>query len=119
MKLKELTDLKVAKFVGVTNRTLQNWKRPPKNNAFLPFGKHNLYKGARLATYLLMYKEGEEETEEIYNNLENMLLSADKIEKLVELISINCKSKYLEDLKKEASFLKEKLEGLQKLTDLI
>jgi hypothetical protein len=121
MKLKKLTDLKVAKFNGITSRTLQNWKKPLKvgNVKYhLYAGKHNLYIGAKLVTYLLAYKENENETEEQNNNLENLLLSVEKVEKLVEIIKTECKSKYLEDLAEEIKFLKEKLEDLEKITKL-
>ena len=121
MKLKELTDLKVAEFCGVTNRTLQYWKKPQEINGVKfhpPIGKHNLYIGARLATYLLMSKELEDGTEEINNNLENMLLSIEKAEKLINVIKTECKSKYLQDLEEEIKFLKEKMQDLEELSRL-
>jgi hypothetical protein len=119
MILKELTDLKIAEFTGVTNRTLQNWKKPQEVSGakyYPPTGRHNLYIGAKLSTYLA-YKENEEEVES-NNNLENMLLSVEKAKKLVEVIKTECKSKYLEDLAKEINFLKEKLKDLKEITKL-
>ncbi|GAX87364.1 hypothetical protein LNAT_P0659 [Lebetimonas natsushimae] len=120
MQLKEITDTKIANFVDVTTRTLQNWKKPQEVSRvkfYPPTGKHNLYIGAKLTTYLLAYKENEE-TEELNNNLEDMLLSIEKAEKLVEIIKAECKSKYLDDLTNEIKFLKEKVEDLDKISKL-
>jgi len=127
MKIKELTDLKIASFVGVTNRTLQNWKKPTKIigdiKIYAPAGKHNLYKGAKLATYLLDYKQylGTDEDIEVSepsNNLEKMLQSINTISNLIEIVENNCNNKYIKDLKEEVEELKNKLEDLQKLTIL-
>lgn len=122
MELKDINDLKVAEFTGVTNRTLQNWKKP-KNiegvKIFSTYGKHNLYRGAKLATYLLALKKNEEETIEEENNLTLMSESIEKIIKIIDILRLECKSKYLEDLKEEAEFLKEKIKDLENLTNLL
>ena len=113
----ELTDLKVADFTGVTTRTLQNWKKPKEENGiryYPPVGKHNLYIGARLATYLL---HNDTDTKP-NNNLEDLVLSVSKLKDLANLVEKECNSKYIKDLKEEINFITEKIKDVERLTFL-
>ena len=127
LELKEITDKKIMEFTDTSDRTLRNWKKPTQiigdTKIYAPVGKHNLYKGAKLATYLLDYKQyldtDEEdnpiEVSEPLNNLESMLQSINTISNLTEIVENNCNNKYIKDLKEEVEELKNKLEDLQKL----
>ena len=114
----KLTDLKIANFVGVTNKSLQNWKKPITEingtKFYPPTGRHNLYIGARLSTYLLSSND-----EELNNNLDNLVLSVNKLEDLINLVEKECKnSKYIKDLKEEISYINEKIKEIEQLTFL-
>ncbi len=72
MTNKKLEKNEVAKFCGVTSETLRNWGKTQVQEGikfYPPFGRHNLLKGAYLATYLYKYAESEEGAEH-YNNAE-------------------------------------------------
>ena len=115
MKPKELTDLKIADFVNVTNRTLQNWKRPKEKNGvkyYTPTGKHNLYIGARLVTYLLYNNT------ETSNNLEELISNVNKLKELINSLEKECNSKYIKDLKEEISLIEDKIKNIEQLTIL-
>lgn len=71
LELKDITDIKLANYVGVAEtKTLRNWKKL-ENDSFIPAtGKHNLYKAAKTYMYLNAYKEVNDEECKVYNNME-------------------------------------------------
>lgn len=76
LKLKDITDIKLAEFAGIGKdaKTFRNWKKI--NNNFVPAnGKHNLYKGVKLYMYLNSFKEINNEECEMQNNFD-LLYSA-------------------------------------------
>ncbi len=117
MNFKNITDTKIADFTKTDIETLKSWKNSG-NNVFMPEGKHNLYKGARIATYLLAFEENTEETSEEHNNLTLILKSIKRMEELAEIIKDNCKSKFFEELQKEIEFLKGEMENINELTSI-
>ena len=86
-----MTDKEIADFVGVAKRTLGNWKKGQNVGDIIfypPVGKHNLYKGAKLATYLLSYptfknEDGEEESEN-FNEIEILKSNVDVLAELIK-----------------------------------
>jgi len=110
---KEVTDKRIAQFVGVTPKTLQNWKRIPPNSEDFPInGRHNLYKGARISFYLLS-KDDQQEDE----------VTATKSS--LDVISHNNK-KLIEALKKDRieiaellKLLKEQEEHIHQIKDIV
>jgi len=122
-----MTDKKIAKFVGVTPKTLQNWKRPltqEKNGEMVKFypptGKHQLYRGAKLATHLFSYTEDEDQH---FNNLEALSSKADNVFSLLSLIERddieeNVKKNILNQVKNEVKELKEGFRNIDNLLAL-
>ena len=119
----EVTDKQVAEFVGVEDRTLRNWKKPQITDGakfYPPTGRHNLYKGARIATYLLDYPtytdEDGEKVSEWSNRLDDLVSSSQELSELVELA---CKeSPYYTRLKELSSIIKSTIEDIEKLSHL-
>ncbi len=121
---KIVTDKQICKFTGVSDQTLINWKRPrilPNGTKFYPpTGRHNLYKGARIATYLLDYPtykdEDGEEVSEMNNRLEILVESADELNKLLWLACGD--SPYYDILKNLSDNIKGIADDLEKLSNL-
>ncbi|QDD68202.1 hypothetical protein [Caminibacter pacificus] len=85
---------KTADFVGITERTLYIWKTPKNINGVKyhsSFGKHNLYLGARIASYLFLNEKDEQENnfEALKNALEELknCIKEEKIKPLEEFIN--------------------------------
>ena len=80
------TDLKISEFTKVTAKKLAKWKSPIVEKGckyYPPTGKHNLYRGAKIATYLL----GFEDDEFAYDtNLEILSTSTDVLKKEIQKI---------------------------------
>jgi len=120
-----MTDKKIAKFVGVTPKTLQNWKKPHKQEKngevvkfYPPKGKHQLYRGAKLATHLLSCKD---EEEMCYTELELLQQKADSIVSLLSLVKRDdieeiAKESALRQIEREAKELKN---GLSEIEDIV
>ena len=84
----KLTDLEIAEFCGVTDATLRNWKKPKVEGGvkfYPPYGRHNLYKGAKMAAYLLKYTDNGEEAEH-FNNLELLTSNAEALEDYLKML---------------------------------
>ena len=120
---KIVTDKQVCKFVGVSDQTLINWKKSQIVDGakfYPPTGRHNLYKGARIATYLLDYPtytdEDGEEVSEMNNRLEVLVESADELNKLIWLACGD--SPYYDMLKKLSDSIKRIAVDLEKLSNL-
>lgn len=89
-KLKDITDLKLAKYVGVAEtKTLRNWRKS-ENLDFIPaIGKHNLYKAAKTYMYLNDYKELNEEECEVNNNIEILFSALETLESNLNIDTSN------------------------------
>ena len=98
MLCKKITDPEIAEFNSVTLRTLQNWKKQDK--------KQNLYKSARIGTYLL-YK----------NKLDFLYKNIFKAEKFIE--AINLDSNFIEDINKNKKFLKQIQIEMKQIKEII
>jgi hypothetical protein len=114
MKLDNVTDLKAAKFVGTTDRTLLNWKKPKvleNGTKFYPAkGKHNLYRGARIITYLLDYDEV---------NINNLEVLKNNTDELYNLIKYTCKdNENKEQLENIAATIKSIVSDIDKLSSI-
>ncbi len=120
----QMTDKKIAEFVGVTPKTLQNWKKPIKQEEpdgdtvlyYPPIGKNRLYQGAKLATHLLSYRE-----EDHFNELEHLSSKADSIVSLLSLldredVDDSIKRDMMKQIKREATGLKK---GFAEIGDLV
>jgi len=113
---KKITDLQIAEFVGVTDATLRNWKRPLEEDGlkyYPPTGKHNLYKGAKIATYLLKYTDNGEEAEH-YNNLEILKSNTEALEDYLKMLN---REDLEENIKK--SLLKSALDATKTIKEII
>jgi len=120
-----MTDKKIAKFVGVTPKTLQNWKKPHEQEKdgktvkfYPPEGKHQLYIGARLATHLLSCKK---EEDMFYTELELLQQKADSIVSLLSLVKRDdieeiVKDSMFRQIEREAKKLKD---GLSEIEDTV
>lgn len=85
MKLPNLDT--TAEFNGVSKSTLIRWKTPETIEGVKfhrPFGKHNLYKGARLAAYLFSHDLQNEEEMEWENNFEKIKETVDELKEIVK-----------------------------------
>ena len=85
MKLPNLDT--TAEFNGVSKSTLIRWKTYETVDGvkFLPpFGKHNLYKGARLATYLFSHDFQNEEEMEWENNFKKIKEAVEELKEIVK-----------------------------------
>jgi hypothetical protein len=114
MELDKITDLRVAKFVDTTDRTLLNWKKPKvleNGTKFYPAeGKHNLYRGAKVITYLLDYDEVN------INNLEVLKKNTDELFSLIKLTCKNNENK--EQLESIAATIKSIVNDIDKLSSI-
>lgn len=115
--MKNITDKQASTFVGVTDRALRLWKAPKvleNGTKFYPAtGKHNLYQGAKLITYLLDYKDTEEVN---FNKLE--ILSSN-VEELFNILEIACKNnKYKEQIMEMISNIKQITEEIDNVCSL-
>ncbi|WP_152017969.1 hypothetical protein [Aliarcobacter butzleri] len=87
LKLKDITDVKLANYIGVAEtKTLRNWKKLDNPNFIPATGKHNLYKAAKSYMYLNSFKEINKEECEMHNNFD-LLYSA--FETLESNLNIN------------------------------
>ncbi len=112
----KLTDLEIAEFCGVTDATLRNWKKTKEEGGikfYPPYGRHNLYKGAKIATFLLKYADNDEESEH-YNNLE---LLASNAEALADYLKMLQKPDLEENIKK--SLLKSATDAAKTVNDIV
>jgi len=85
---KKITDLEVAEFVGVSDKTIRNWREPQEEDGvkfYPPYGRHNLLKGAKIATYLLKYEDNGEEAEH-FNRLEILRSNIEALEDYLKII---------------------------------
>ena len=119
---KKVTDLQTAKFVGVTAQALRNWKKPQTTpdriKYYLPTGKHNLYRGARLVTYLLdlpiVTDEDGNKNSLPENRLEILTSSAVELDELIRLACKN--SPYKERLTKLSSTIKRIVKDMEEIS---
>jgi len=85
MKLPNLDT--TAEFNCVSKSTLIRWKTPQETEGVKfhpPFGKHNLYKGARLATYLFSHDFQNKEKMEWENNFEKIKEAVEELKEIVK-----------------------------------
>jgi len=118
----KLTDKEIAKFNGVTDATLRNWKKPKQEGDvkfFPPYGKHNLYRGAKLATYLLKYeKEDNKENDVFDNQINNLELLRSNIQIIRDYIDMVINRDDLDD-KIKSSLLKTSLDSAMISSNMI
>ena len=114
--------MQTAKFVGVTAQALRNWKKPQTTpdriKYYLPTGKHNLYRGARLITYLLdlpiVTDEDGDKNSLPENRLEILTSSAVELDELIRLACKN--SPYKERLTKLSSTIKRIVKDMEEIS---
>ena len=119
--MKKIKEKEVADFVGVTMQTLRNWKKPIELKDSLkylpPTGKHQLYKAAKLITYLLDYSifkdKDVEEVSEHFNNFDFLKFNTEVV---LDLLSLAKKDKkYYQELEKILKDLKEQIEEIEQI----
>ncbi len=111
-----LTDKEVAEFVGVEDRTLRNWKKPQKvvdgAAVYLPHGRHNLYRGAKMATYLLDYPEDGDGYSEPYNRLDMLQERLQQVEALIDAACASADQEVAQLAKERLKEAREIVDGL-------
>jgi hypothetical protein len=93
--MKTPTIKQAAGFCGSNEPTLHAWKKSKKVNGVnvhLPYGKHNLFLGAMLATYLFSYDYQKKEEAGLESNFERLTECYSKLQKC-------CKPELIEPLK--------------------
>ena len=110
--MKTPTIKQAAEFCGSNEPTLHNWKKSGTINGIkvhLPYGKHNLFLGAMLSTYLFSIDYQNKEEAEFESNFERLTECYNKLQEC-------CKPELIEPLK---DFIKavEKFEGYFKINN--
>ena len=86
MELSSITDIKIALFTGVKEtKTLRNWKKMEEGGS-LDNGKQNLYKAAKLQTYL--YSKSDVNSKE-ERNIDILMKGAETLEKNLNIDTTN------------------------------
>jgi hypothetical protein len=120
IELKDITDIKLANYIGVAEtKTLRNWKKLENDSLIPPVGKHNLYKAAKTYMYLNAYKEINEEECEVYNNMEILFSAFETLESNLNIDTSNLneevKQAILNTNKTALKSIKEILEDIRSI----
>ena len=87
MELSSITDIKIAEFTGIKEtKTLRNWKKMEEGSS-LYNGKQNLYKAAKLKTYLYSKSDANKQQEE--RNIDVLIKGAETLEKNLNIDTTN------------------------------
>jgi len=119
-----ISDKEVAEFTGITDRALRKWRKPSQEIdgavVYLPSGKHNLYRGARLAYYLLASKDDlpEGSVGGAPNNLEELIDLIEEARKISDLVCDKADNNLLQALKERLDEAKEIAMGALKASEL-
>lgn len=86
MELSSITDIKIAEFTGIKEtKTLRNWKKMEEGSS-LYNGKQNLYKAAKLQTYLYSKSDANKQEE---RNIDVLIKGAETLEKNLNIDTTN------------------------------
>ena len=99
---------------------VQNWKKPQVRDGikfYLPEGKHNLYRGAKLITYLSRSRDDGEESEH-FNKIENIEMLTNNIASMLNLLKDPDYRDIAEKtIKKDIKALKEEIENIKNIVE--